>query len=100
MARDRDAPRMKRMPVHHTLHDIVHANLERSFMHLVITLAVAIGTALLIGCAEPVAPDAADHASYVRLRRTPSDGWTMPDSVAIWPLPIPPIFEEVPLEAP
>src|SRR5688572_23948096 len=60
--RDRDASRTRCMPVHHSLRDIVHANPERSFMHLVITLAVAIGTALLIGCAEPLAPDSADHA--------------------------------------
>lgn len=69
-------------------------------MHLVITLAVAMGTALLIGCAEPSAPHAGDNAPSVRLRRAPTGGWTVPDSVGVWPLPVPPIFEEVPLEAP
>lgn len=69
-------------------------------MHLVITLAVAIGTALLVGCAEPLAPDSADYAASARLRRAPRDGWTVPDSVGIWPLPVPPISEELPLEAP
>ena len=69
-------------------------------MHLVITLAVAVCTALLSGCAQPSAPDAAGNAPSVRLRRAPTGGWTVPDSVGIWPLPVPPIFEEVPLEVP
>ncbi|MDQ4079598.1 MAG: hypothetical protein M3125_02475 [Gemmatimonadota bacterium] len=69
-------------------------------MHFVITLAVAIGTALLIGCAEPLAPDSSENTPTARLRRTPSGGWTVPDSVGIWPLPVPPIYEAFPLEAP
>jgi hypothetical protein len=99
MARARDTSRMKCVPLPSPLHDIVRANSERSFMHLVITLAVAIGAALLIGCAEPVAPDSADAPS-ARLRRAPKDGWSVPDSVGIPPSPVPPIYEEVPLEAP
>ena len=69
-------------------------------MHLVITLAVALGTAFLNGCAEPLGPDSADKAPSARLRRAPTDAWTVPDSVGIWPLPVPPIWEEVPLDAP
>jgi hypothetical protein len=90
---------MKWVPLRSSVRDIVRPNSARSFMHLVITLAVAIGTALLIGCAEPVAPDPTDAPS-ARLRRAPKDSWSVPDSVGIPPSPVPPIYEEVPLEAP
>lgn len=100
MARDRDVPRVKSMPRASSPPDIVRANPERSFMHLVMTLAVALGTALLIACTEPVAPASSDTAPSARLRSTPKDHLTVPDSVWIPPSPVPPIFEPVPLETP
>jgi hypothetical protein len=69
-------------------------------MHLVIMLAAAVGTALLFGCAEPLAPASAYDTTAARVRRAPRDGWTVPDSVGVWPLPVPPIYEELPLEEP
>jgi hypothetical protein len=88
------------MPFQNAPRDIVGANPERGFMHLVITLAVAFGTALLIGCAEPVEPAAADNGSSARLRRAREHPSLVPDSVWIPPSPVPPIYEEVPLETP
>jgi hypothetical protein len=78
--------------------DILRANSERSFMHLVITLAVAVGAALLIGCAEPVAPAAVNNTSPISRNRPPRQ-WPFPDSVGIPVSPIPPIYEEIPIDS-
>lgn len=70
-------------------------------MHHVIAWPIAVATAvLLVGCSDVVAPDfrgAGDSTPLVDLARQRKETRLPPDSVGIPPMPIPPIYEELPL---
>jgi hypothetical protein len=68
-------------------------------MHHVIVWPIAIATALLVaGCSDVIGPDVRDVGDSIplvdveRKRKAPP----VPDSVGIPPMPIPPIYEELP----
>jgi hypothetical protein len=71
-------------------------------MHHVIAWAIVGATAVLMGgCTEPVGPrprDVGRPAPAADLaRHRPEPPASLPDSVGVFPPPIPPIYEEVPL---
>ena len=72
------------------------------FMHHVIAWPIAVATAvLLVGCSDVVGPDfsgVGDSTQLVELTRQRKNPRPPPsDSVGIPPMPVPPIYEELPL---
>ena len=72
-----------------------------AFMHHVIVWSVAVAAAAVFaGCSDIAAPDprdAGDATSFVELaRQAKQPRVPAPDSVGIPPMPIPPIYEELP----
>jgi hypothetical protein len=66
----------------------------------VIAWPIALATAaVLVGCSDVVAPDvreAGDSTPLVDLARPRKETRPPPDSVGIPPMPVPPIYEELP----
>ena len=69
-------------------------------MHHVIVWPIVIVTALVLaGCSDVVGPhvrDVGDSIPLVDLARQRKPTWPSPDSVGIPPMPIQPIYEELP----